>query len=261
MLSPGPSVSGTILNVRQRHIGERELQRGPDLVAGWVVDRMGGLRGPAEDLYVMKRLVPLVAIIAAVVLGTPAQALTKTRTLLPPGDVDLTRSSPFTVHAHDLVAHEVETDTFDAGANLVRIDIHGHLVSQFTNVGSAFLMLRLASDQLRTWELRHAATMQPETSPWIASIGSAVTAGVLFGLATWFSFTRIRFLPSRLLLAAVTLLPVAHFWWTLIEGHVGTGAVNASYWFDGFDSQFVFAALVGVAIASCFAPNRSGRTS
>ena len=83
----------------------------------------------------MKGLIAVIAGIAAVVLvGAPAQALTKTRTPIPPGDVDLTGFCAFTVHAHDLVAHEVETDTFDADGNLVRIDIHGHLVSQFTNV-------------------------------------------------------------------------------------------------------------------------------
>jgi hypothetical protein len=78
-----------------------------------------------------------IAVVVAVLgLAGTAQALTKTRSPVPPSDFDATGSCPFTVHVHDLVANETETDTFDAAGNLVRIDIHGHLVTQFTNVST-----------------------------------------------------------------------------------------------------------------------------
>jgi hypothetical protein len=122
----------------------------------------------------------------------------------------------------------------------------------------AFLMLRLSADQLRTLSLGHSVTLQMDRSLWLESIGSTVAAGLLFGLATWFPFTKVRLLPSRLLLAAAALLPVAHFWWSFIEGH-GTpdGWLGANYWFDNFQSQYVFAALAGVAFASCLTAQRA----
>jgi hypothetical protein len=77
----------------------------------------------------------------------------------------------------------------------------------------AFLMLRLAADQLRTLSLGRSVSLQLDTTLWLESIGSTVAAGLLFGLATWLPFTSVRLLPSRLVLAVVALLPVAHFWW------------------------------------------------
>jgi hypothetical protein len=37
-------------------------------------------------------------------------------------------------------------------------------------------------------------------------------AGFLFGLATWLPFAKVRYLWSRLLLAALALVPIAQFW-------------------------------------------------
>jgi hypothetical protein len=76
-----------------------------------------------------------IAVLVAMLLwaGT-AQALTKTRTPVPPADYDATGFCPFTVHVQGLVARQVETDTFDASANLVRSDFQGHLVERITNV-------------------------------------------------------------------------------------------------------------------------------
>ncbi len=50
-----------------------------------------------------------------------------------------------------------------------------------------------------------------DDSLWHLSILATIVAGLLFGLAAWLPFTRIRYLPSRLLLAAVALVPVVHF--------------------------------------------------
>jgi hypothetical protein len=126
----------------------------------------------------------------------------------------------------------------------------------------AFLMLRLSADQLRTLSLGHSVDLRFDTSLWLESIGSTVAAGLLFGLATWLSFTKVRLLPSRLLLAAAALLPVAHFWWSFIDGHGSpSGWLGANYWFDNFQSQYVFAALAGVAIASVLGTKRSASLS
>ena len=56
----------------------------------------------------------------------------------------------------------------------------------------AFLMLRLSADQLRTLSLGHSVDLRFDTSLWLESIGSTVAAGLLFGLATWFPFTKVR---------------------------------------------------------------------
>ena len=94
-----------------------------------------------------------------------------------------------------------------------------------------------------------------DNSLWFLSVVATIVGGLLFGLAGWLPFTRIRYLPSRLLLAAVALVPVAHFWWIVLEQHDAgsTGWLWRAYWFDySFEVQFVLAALAGVALASGF---------
>ena len=89
------------------------------------------------------------------------------------------------------------------------------------------------------------------------SVGATVVAGLLFGLATWLPFTRVRYLPSRLLLAAAVLVPVAHFWMIFLTyGEDRTGWLWQIHWFDTIEVQ-VFAALAGVAIASGFRSQES----
>jgi hypothetical protein len=70
-------------------------------------------------------------------------------------------------------------------------------------------------------------------------------------LATWLPFTKVRFLPSRLVLAAAALLPVAHYWWVIVRSGTGVVLVHL-YWFDATSIQPVLAALAGAAIASGF---------
>jgi hypothetical protein len=85
---------------------------------------------------------------------------------------------------------------------------------------------------------------------WVAAM---VGAGLSFGLATWLPFTKVRFLPSRLLLAAVTLVPLAHFWWVVLERHMAAGSwVWRMFWFESEGILFVLPALAGVALASAF---------
>ncbi len=78
----------------------------------------------------------------------------------------------------------------------------------------------------------------------------------MFGLATGLPFAKVRFWPSRLLLAAVALVPLVHFWWAFLEGHGGPGALGGNYWFDAIAVQFEVAALAGVALASGFRAKR-----
>jgi hypothetical protein len=87
---------------------------------------------------------------------------------------------------------------------------------------------------------------------------SAAGAGLLFGLATWFPFTRVRYAWSRLLLAAVAFAPIAQFWWVFIyqlqrHGEAG-GWLYRADWLMDLETQFALATLAAVAIASGFRP-------
>ena len=118
----------------------------------------------------------------------------------------------------------------------------------------AFRALWFAADRYHMFLLRFHVDFHYDDSLWLASVGATVAAGLLFGLATWLPFTRIRFLASRFLLAAAALLPVAHFWWIVLGNHARpTVWLWRDQWFDGsVETQFVLAALAGVAVASGF---------
>jgi hypothetical protein len=117
----------------------------------------------------------------------------------------------------------------------------------------ALWTLAFAADRYHAFGLDAAANFRYDTSLWLSWAGAMVVAGLLFGLATWLPFAQVRFLPSRLLLAALALLPLAHFWWVLIQGHGRSGGwLGRAYWFDGAQIQAVCASLAGVAIASGF---------
>lgn len=122
----------------------------------------------------------------------------------------------------------------------------------------ALWTLSFAADRYRDFGLDASANFRYDTSLWLTWVGAMVAVGFLFGLATWLPSAKIRFLPSRLLLAALALLPLAHFWWVFIRGHGSGGWLARGYWFDGAQIQFVLAALAGVAIASGFRARRSG---
>lgn len=118
----------------------------------------------------------------------------------------------------------------------------------------ALWMLSFASDRYAAFVRDRSANFRYDDSLWLSWVGATVAAGFLFGLATLLPFVKVRYLPSRLLVAALALLPLAHFWW-LFQGDVGSGGWLARfYWFDGVHPQSVLAALAGVAIASGFRP-------
>ena len=118
----------------------------------------------------------------------------------------------------------------------------------------AFLALWFSQDRYLTFRVQLTRPfLGYDNSLWLLSVVATIVGGLLFGLAAWLPFTGIRYLPSRLLLAAVALVPVAHFWWIVLEQHDSgpTGWLWRAYWFDySFEVQFVLAALAGVAIAS-----------
>jgi hypothetical protein len=89
---------------------------------------------------------------------------------------------------------------------------------------------------------------------WLSWMGAAVGAGLLFGLAIWLPFTSVRFVWSRLLLAAVALIPIAQYWWVWIYQYQGHSKVPdwvyRADWFFAAPAQASLAVLTGVAIAS-----------
>ena len=86
---------------------------------------------------------------------------------------------------------------------------------------------------------------------WFRSIAIAVGAGLLFGLAAFFPLARVRYQWSRLLLAALALLPLIQFRMMYTGYHPGWFA-TAYTWLLGGGMQLTLAVLAGVAIASGF---------
>jgi|SRR5436190_2342721 len=116
----------------------------------------------------------------------------------------------------------------------------------------AFLLLYLGDNRYTAW-LFSSTNGRLDNSLWLASVGCTVGAGIMFGLATWFPFTKLRYLPSRLLLAIVVFVPVVHFWWVFLHPYrPATARFGYFRWFDEPQIQFACVVLAGVAIASGF---------
>ena len=118
----------------------------------------------------------------------------------------------------------------------------------------AFWALWFAQDRYGAFRVRLSPFFTYNNMLWLLSVAATVVAGLLFGLAGWLPFKRIRYLPSRLWLAAVALVPVAHFWWIFLNQHGSpTGWPWRLYWFDmSAETQFVLAGFACVALASGF---------
>jgi hypothetical protein len=119
----------------------------------------------------------------------------------------------------------------------------------------SFWMLSLAIDRYQAFAVKSSMTFSYDDAMWLSGVALALLSGFLFGLAAWLPFAKVRFLPSRLLLAILALVPVAHFWWTVLQQHGG-----GLLWLDEFEVQTVCAVLAGVAIASGFREVRSAAT-
>ena len=126
------------------------------------------------------------------------------------------------------------------------------------------LIVRAILALLAMWALAFAANRfetflaNLQTSLWLAWIGPTVGAGLLFGLAAWLPFAKVRYLWSRLLLAALALAPLAQYWWVFVfqltrHGEAGGWTYRwLPYWLLDQPTQTALAVLAGVAIASGF---------
>ena len=119
----------------------------------------------------------------------------------------------------------------------------------------ALWVLAFAGDRLVAFETDWRFAFDMDRGMWLAWIAPTIGTGFLFGLATWLPFAKVRYLWSRLLLAALALAPIAQFWWLYLEGHAAELRWRWLFhadWFVDFPAQSVLAGLAGVAIASGF---------
>jgi hypothetical protein len=121
----------------------------------------------------------------------------------------------------------------------------------------AMWTLHLAQNRFTSFEQNYSSTFHYDIGLWLGWVGTSAGAGFLFGLAVLLPFSRVRFLWSRLLLAALALLPVVQFWsiwgYLLPRRHAMSGwFITTSSWFDGAGAQLALTVLAGVAIASGF---------
>jgi hypothetical protein len=123
------------------------------------------------------------------------------------------------------------------------------LVVRTTLALLAFMLLGVGDDRFVDWSTSSNGQQQLDNSLWLAAVGLLVGTGFLFGLATWLPFTKLRYVPSRLALAFLALLPLAQFWWVFLRPQP-EGPFGQFRWYDNFQLQYVFAVLAGVAIAS-----------
>ena len=117
--------------------------------------------------------------------------------------------------------------------------------------------LAFAADRLDAWTAE-LVSFRRATGLWLYWIGATVAAGILFGLATSLPLTgtRVRYGWSRLVLAAIALVPIAQYWWVFLfqlgRHHEAGGWLARADWLLDPWTQAALAALAGVAIASGF---------
>jgi hypothetical protein len=126
----------------------------------------------------------------------------------------------------------------------------------------ALWAVHAASGRANAFRMEYATYDSMNVWKWLTWLGAAAAAGLLFGLAAWLPFRKVRYLWSRLLLAALPLAPLAQFWWIYVfqfgHHHVVSGVISRHVWFADPGSQTALAILVGVAIASGLTAERSG---
>ncbi len=128
----------------------------------------------------------------------------------------------------------------------------------------ALWVLHLAQNRYVVFQREYSSTFHLNGWLWLAWIGTSAAAGLLFGLAALLPFSRVSYLWSRLMLAAIASLPLAQWWlilgYLLPRRHQMSGwFVRTSSWVDDPGTQLALAVLVGVAIASGFRANDKGR--
>jgi hypothetical protein len=129
----------------------------------------------------------------------------------------------------------------------------GRLVLVLVSAG----LMRLAEARLVSFENSYYNTYHMSFVGWLEWIFAVVLAGVTFGVATMFPFSRIAYSWNRLLLALIVALPLADFavtWMYLLPRHHSVPRFLTSPWLLAPSVQVVFAAMVGFAIASGIRP-------
>jgi MFS family permease len=121
----------------------------------------------------------------------------------------------------------------------------------------AIWVLHLAQSRYLVFEQHYSRTFHMDGWLWLAWVSTSASAGLLFGLAATFPFSRFRYFSGRLLLAAIAFLPVAEYWFVwgylLPRRHtIGGWLVTTTGWFGSFGTLFALAVLGGVAVASGF---------
>jgi phosphoglycerol transferase MdoB-like AlkP superfamily enzyme len=121
-------------------------------------------------------------------------------------------------------------------------------------VVGAMVLLRFAESRYVAWRQEGTANFHYQLSGWLLWVGLAALAGLAFGLAGWMPWGRMRFRWTRALLLGVVPLILL----TLLRLWFGGVRLPSSLWraFSWLDTgpQFVLATLLGVAVASGFAP-------
>lgn len=126
----------------------------------------------------------------------------------------------------------------------------------------ALWAVHFATDRFTAFQMDYEMNAAMGVSKWLMWLAPAAAAGLLFGFAAWLPFGKVRFLWSRLLLAALATAPLLQFWWVYIfqfgRGNPPGGLISRHVWFSDWVSQTALAILVGVAIASGFRGERPG---
>ena len=76
----------------------------------------------------------------------------------------------------------------------------------------SLVALGVANDRYNAFWNDYMADFRWDAGRWLAWLVTTMGAGFLLGLATWLPFTRVRYSWSRLLLAALPLVPIVQFW-------------------------------------------------
>ena len=117
----------------------------------------------------------------------------------------------------------------------------------------AAVALSLARGRYIAFSISTAIAFRFDTAMWLTYGALMVLGGLLFGLAVWMPLTRFRYLPSRLIIAAVAMVPFFNTLW--LDTHAADSGLTQFWltrprWFSDPPIVGACAALAGVAIAS-----------
>lgn len=132
---------------------------------------------------------------------------------------------------------------------------------------TGLVLLSLGQERFAAWQEQYGADLTFHMGPWIQWVGLVALSGLAFGLAAWFPRTPFSYRWGRV--ALVGILPLAmlvhvaflfgyavpHEW--SVWGF--TYALERRFSYFAVGPQFVVAALLGVSVASGFAPRERSK--